>query len=526
MDNFTWRSWLNLPHLSTEAPGFRACFPIFSWLVFHPHITAVAALFAAAIAFLGSSPLIACGTVCLWTGLFSFCLESKVLERILFPPFTAVMTWGALGTGVGIPIMYASPYFSEFYKVYDVGDWQGVLMAAQVAYLLAFPFAWLGYWSFGFRKVEPITAGDASQISTARSQSGLVCLAWILLLAAILLMAGKTMSGLDDRSVLAHSGSALPAAVAIPLKILPKFGMMGFVFAPFLWSRSRISGKFAVGILLLVYVAMALASGSRGLLLYMGVFVFAGCYLFRRKNSRIFEVSLIVLALVSAILTSLLLSYRLSDNFHRTTSRAVMERLRILIEPETLRTAFYWSPEGIYRFGYSLLTVDDHIVFALTPGKVPYAGLSGFSAVLWTWIPTTLAPGKKPLLDAEIVTGAYEMPPVEKKTGAGISLAADAWRRFGWGGIPPSMAIAFCLYGLLARCCFAVWRTGGMLGWGFLVFLMMYFWSRPFGTVLGTWWGFLYDTPKHLAAITGLCLTVALLHRSIHPESDNSKNIS
>jgi hypothetical protein len=494
----------------SDAPGFRACFPVFSWLVFHPQITAVVAGSAALVLFI-SSPLFACGLLCIWTAFLSFFLERKVLDRLFFPPFTAVICWAALGTGVGIPLMYSSAYFREFYDVYQIADWRDPLLASQCAYLLAFPFAWLGYWAAGFRKVKSLRDESIADGPPIRNQQVLVWVGWILLLVAVFLIVGKGLTGFEDRGT--GFGARESAGNLFMLNFLPKFSMMGFVVVPFLWQTSKLGGKVIVGALVLVYAGFALASGSRGLFLYMAVFLFAGTYLFRRKNSRLFELSLMMLVCAGALLTSLLLAYRTSPEFQTTTSRDMMARLRLLVDSESYRQSFALYPEGLYRFGYSLFGLDDHIVFAQTPGRLPFAGFSGVSAVIWTWIPTTLCPTKPPLLDAEMITGAYESPPVKKKIGTTISLGADAWRRFGWAGVPPLALLAYALYGFLSRWCLNVWMTGRTIGWCLLVFAMMYFWSRPFGTVLGTWWSFFYDTPKHIAALLAVCAVVSVLAR-------------
>ncbi|MBE2205428.1 MAG: hypothetical protein IAE94_13935 [Chthoniobacterales bacterium] len=512
-----------------EAPGFRACFPAFSWLIFRPQITGCLAL-ALALVSVRSEPLFACGFLCLWTGLLSFFLERRVLDRLLLPPFTAVMSWAALGTGLGIPLMYASPYFQEFYEVYRVDNWRAVLFATQCAHLLAFPFAWLGYWSLGFRWVGSLRGEESVWSLSEGTRRKVTLLGWLLLVVAVSLLSAKALMGFEDRSVLARTlGAEGTTSAAFLLNVLPKFSMMGFVFVPFLWQTGTRMGKGCVGGLLLVYVGFALSSGSRGLFLYMAVFVFVGAYLFRRRDVRSFEWGLVGLGVAGSLLIGLLLAYRTSQGFHETTSKNVMSRFRILADPQTYRESFVLRPEGVYRFGYSLFTFDDHLVFAQTPERVPFAGMAGTSAVLWTWIPTTFLPGKVPLLDAESITGAYENPPVKKKVGTGISLSADAYRRFGWWGVPPVAFLAYALYGLLARWCLTSWRSGSVLGWALLALVVTYFWSRPFGTVLSTWWSFFYDAPKHLITLTVLAALVSVLvkghgdaRKANHPSVDKS----
>lgn len=495
------------------ASSFNRCFPIFSRIIFTPRETAILAVILSALSY-PVSPILFLAIPCLWTALFAFYLERDLLSRMLFPPFTAVVCWAALGTGVGIPIMYSTSFFEYYYRVYAVSNWLDVLQQIQAAYLLAFPFAWLGYWSGGFRHIKKMGV-DLSVISISQAlKPKLLALGWVLIGAAVFMLLVKAMTGMEDRSLLSNqvgaSGST-PQGALFLLNILPKFGMMGFVFAPYLWQSSRWIGRSALAILLSGYTVLALASGTRGLFLYMAVFVFVGAYLFRSKDSRWFELWLLILVAIGLIFSGIVLVYRTSDNFNQTSSNNITSRLFVLADPETYKGAQLFKPETIYRLGFSLYALDDPYVFAMTPERIPRVGFEGTSAVIWTWIPTTLYPNKLPLLDAESITGLYNLPPVAKKYGYAISLVGDAYRRFGWMGIPPLVFLAYTLYGLLSRWCLTGWRNGSVFGWCLLVFAMMYFWSRPFGTILSTWWSFFYDVPKHLIALLALCAVISAL---------------
>jgi len=495
------------------ASSFNRCFPIFSRIIFAPRETAILAVILSALSY-PVSPILFLAIPCLWTALFAFYLERDLLGRMLFPPFTAVVCWAALGTGVGIPIMYSTSFFEYYYRVYAVSNWLAVLQQIQVVHLLAFPFAWLGYWSGGFRHIKKMR-GDFSVISISHAlKPKLLALGWILIAAAVLMLLVKALTGMEDRSLLSTQVGALgstPNGALFLLNILPKFGMMGFVFAPYLWKSSRWLGRSALAILLSGYTVLALASGTRGLFLYMAVFVFVGAYLFRSKDSRWFELGLLILVAIGVIFSGIVLVYRTSDNFNQTSSNNIISRLVVLADPETYKGAQLFKPEKIYRLGFSLYALDDPYVFALTPERIPRVGFQGASAVIWTWIPTTFYPDKLPLLDAESITGLYNLPPVAKKYGYSISLAGDAYRRFGWAGIPPLAFLAYALYGLLSRWCLASWRSGSLYGWALLVFVMMFFWSRPFNTTLGTWWIFFYDVPKHLIVLLALCAVISAL---------------
>ncbi|MEI6377245.1 MAG: hypothetical protein WCO97_08625, partial [bacterium] len=142
------------------------------------------------------------------------------------------------------------------------------------------------------------------------------------------------------------------------------------------------------------------------------------------------------------------------------------------------------------------------------PYPVPHTGFLGFSAIPVTWIPTTIVKKKPRLLDSDFVVGSYNNPP-NQVIGTTISLTADTYRRFGWAGIPVIVLIAFGLYGALVRWMLTWWRHGTLWGWALLFFTMTFFWSRPFGTVLGTWWAFFYDTPKQLLATAVVCLLIS-----------------
>ena len=454
------------------------------------------------------APVLGVGLICLWSVLLAFFLERKVLNRLFFPPFTAVIVWSAMGTGIGIPVMASTSYFQEFVAPYRADNWTASLFAAQCCYLLAFPFAWLGYWVGGFRAVASIRGDSNHEVPSPSLLPQIVPVAWASLLIAVFLITAKSLLGMEDRGALGGTdGHSLPYSFL--LNVIPKFSMMGFVFLPLLWRSGGRREKIVCLLLVGTYAGFALASGTRGFVLFMVFFLFLGAYLFRTENSRLFETGLISLAVVGVLLTSVLLAYRTSPNFHRTTSKELGARLKLLITPGTYDQSFAFGSEGVYRFGYSLYGLDDHIIFALTPTRIPHAGFAGFSALIWTWVPSTFLPGKPPLLDAETVIGAYENPPVEKRPGTMISLSADAWRRFGWAGIPPVVFLFWALYGLLCRWCMARWMGGTIFGWCLLVFMLMFFWNRPFGTVLGTWWTFFYDTPKQLLATAVLCFLVS-----------------
>jgi hypothetical protein len=218
--------------------------------------------------------------------------------------------------------------------------------------------------------------------------------------------------------------------------------------------------------------------------------------------------TLFVLAAVGLLTVLAIYVYRQSDQYVSSKVNDIPARYRAFRDSVIRWDSSKWKPETVFDFGYSFFGLEDVQVYALTPSPVAHAGFSGFGAIPLTWIPTTLAKNKPRLLDAETIVMTYGTP-AGWATGLSISLTADAYRRFGWTGIPLVVLVAFGIYGAIIRWMLTWWQYGTLWGWALLFFTMTFFWSRPFGTILGTWWRFFYDTPKQLLATAVLCFLVS-----------------
>jgi len=476
-----------------EVPkGFRTCFPVLSWWIARPLLVlAVTALAAAFTGFFFGLPA-GLGVACLATPLLGLALEKNLIGRILLPPFTVWAFWSGLGTGLGVPILVLSPGeipISSYLKI-------------QLVYLAIFPIA-AGAYFWAARQVlstESIPgAWDRVALNPGRN---LVLLGWAWFLVSALVMVARCALGLEDRGPAnpRFGPEWDPFGWMIFLSVFPRIDLLGFFFLPLLWSRAAAPGKTVLSLLAFAAFAAALPSGARGIVFYPACFALAGGYFFRRKDHAVFEKSAAGIALVCLVLIYVLLSYRSSPAYRQASSHPEKSRalIALLQKPELGR-------EVLGAFGYSLFGFEDAKVYSRVPQNLAHAGMEGFGAIPYTWIPTYFLREKPSLLDGASIAGAVQSPPLKEMPGHGISLPADAYRRFGWAGIVPVIGFYFMLYGLVARYLLNPAGRGPLDAAACGLFGMSFFMSHPFATLLTSWHTFFYSLPKNFLPVWLAC---------------------
>jgi len=490
---------------------FQNCFPGASAVIRRPGLTL---LVAGGLSFL-AWPL---GTVfmlaplCLWTLLGSLFLERRLLDALIFPPFTSTIFMPALGTGIGLPalvLLYGHPESVEAYS------------AVQFAHLFAFPCAWFGYRAT-FGPVEDLVPGlDGSSASSCPLLRPFA-LGWLAL--AILLFLTKVLLGWEGRG--APLPSLNPAGLFFfePAKLLNLFPL--FIDAPFFFVRFLGSAKFGtrqqavLGALLAAYFFAALGTGSRGDLIYPMLFILAGCFFFRVKDSVRFEKIGLCLLFCFLVIGWIGLNIRSFYLLQGIDSRRPDLRLFSLRE-------FIATPEprgrhaAVATFFTSLYPWYDSRVFARTPKEIPHAGWEGWQAILYTPVPHLLMPNKPSLFDMETIYQRYCSEAQlqyhahrGEPAGSGsiLSIQADAYRRFGWWGIAPVLAASYALFGILTRWMLTLGGGRSLFHWGLLAMVVTFIKGKPMVSLLTTWWSFAYFWPKHLIVLFLLCLTFQFLY--------------
>lgn len=498
-----------------NVPGFAGCFPILHWIIMRPQLTLLTVLLLGCI-FVMQSNVLALAPLCLWTALIAFYLERRLLDRLLFPPFTAVACWNALGTGIGIPIMAWQIQNSSRMGAFGVVDWAPSFLTIQCVFLASFPIAWIGYYLGGFRKVCPLNLFSIEDGINKKTGKQLIIAGWVFFLLAVFLLTLTVIFNVDSRAPSNAKEQISRIFIFIKLfsAISPKWSVLGFIFVPLLWGRGNVFCKVVIFSLLIIYLVIALTTGSRGGLLYPASFVIAGHYFFRTFNSKKIESMLFAIIPLAIFLIFAIYVSRNSQEFRSVQNLSITDKCNVLRKNLLKFDESQVKPWALFDLGYAFFGFEDAKVFAMTPLPVTHAGFDGFEAIPLTWIPTTLYKNKPRLLDAESIVETYNLQPMNV-TGLGISLQADAYRRFGWFGVPFVVIVAYALYGALVRWLFSFWNKRTLWAVFLVCFSMTFFWSRPFGTVLGTWWAFFYDMPKQLLVNAILCFLIIKLAEGV-----------
>lgn len=484
-------------------PSFSANFPLMAWLVGRPGWS-LAGCAAISLVMLPYSLVWALAPFCFWTLLASLWLEKSLLESLLFPPFTSTVFLPSLGTALGLPLLgllYEKPESWEAFP------------SLQIAHLVFFPFAWAGYWVGGFRKMVPPRPLVMKQTLACPS---LVPAAWMCLTLAVAAYVIRVLIGWEGRGAELPSlkpWKNFPVEPGKLLNLFPSLVDATFFFVAVLWKRSAWTGRASLLVLLGVYFLTSMTTGARGDLIYPALIIFAGIYFFREKDGCRYEwlsLGLFAVALLVAYAGLNLRSYYHDQN---VKSQNIAERLRsatdLLRQPairEQRVTLTSWAS--------SLYPYFDARIFKFTPEKIPYAGWAGWQAILWTPVPHLIWPNKPPLLDMEKIYYDYCTPAqlqyhAERNEPVGlgsvISSQADAYRRFGWWGIPPTLFVIYLLYGALVHWMLSLGTGTSLWRWWLVALTPTFFKAKPMISLLGTWWCYIYFWPKQLIFLGLFC---------------------
>lgn len=424
----------------------------------------------------------------------SYYLERNLIGRIILTPFAMIAFWWAMGAGVGIALIT----FADF-NAFDLHLFQVQLVTLCVA-----PLAWFAY-RLGFGRIPRMTFPAGRRAFERDVLRPLAWIGWFF----ILLQVGRTLM-LARLGALDRGDSGLVAlgsshfGVWTYFNLLPRLDMFGFSLMSVVWQRSLGFGKALLIGLLIIYFLIALVSGSRGIVFYPIIYIGAGFYFFRTIRSVKIDLLAMSGVLLFAPLIVFIDSYRNTDSYRATTTMdfagriaAVDDGIERMInrDDDTGR-----DRAGYFTLGAALLGVSDATIYEMTPGGIPYAGFNNIEAILYTFVPAFTKEDKPPLLDSNIVMWSY-VNRVDR-VGRAISLPADAYRRFGWLGIPFAVAFFFWLYGVICRRFYKIYLyKNALLGVLLILLSFSFFQAIPTGTILESWWHLSYNVVKHLVVL-------------------------
>jgi hypothetical protein len=302
------------------------------------------------------------------------------------------------------------------------------------------------------------------------------------------------------------------------------------------WPRWRPWQRLAVGGLLVAWLALGLASGSRGQLFNVPLYLFVGALLWRRLSWR--QAGALALAgLVAGVVVAEGVRVRREGPVANAALRRQFETFQIgrqllgtshelyaLLKPSDCAAdlaeqlgkdprlaALLTRPEATLTMPerYHVVRLYD----ACRRRRLPGQGWSGFERLPAGLLPSTLVPGAPSLFDGqgkvEALSASLRLRPGEISYGT-LSLFADAWLRFRWPGVallPAAIGALLALAQSLVLLRVAPWPLIALL-WQLLALSLIGSWIN--NTSLTMIWYLGWDLPK---AALELALLAALARR-------------
>lgn len=430
--------------------------------------------------------------------LFSYWADRKHLGFMIFPPIAMYAFYGFISVGIG-PLCYVLSGMES-----EMSDYLTII---QVAYLVGFTAMLLGYVAVQWReapfKIPDFRMRNLEQLYRPLAATGMILILFSCLAEAVLLYTGAGDRGYAGE-VLLYSRFGFFTYFLI----FQRYLMLAFFFLPLILRVYSNPIKYAMILLVLVYLIFGFASGSRGRLLYPIAYIIAGYWMFGQKEKRIIPVLLITGVLAIAIIP-IMHYYRISAGFYETKQLNILDRLSAVTEISDKASLVDDSAMGI--LAVALIGEADYLVYANTPSAVPFVGLQDFERIIYIWVPTFFYRAKRTLSDGYEIVVNYDYSKFFERHSVGISFNADLYRRSGWWGIIIGNVLYGVLFGFICKYTFAYYRKNQLIGLQLVILLQSQLYKMQSSTVLTTFerWG--YDFVKHAIMIVVLTLLVRAL---------------
>ena len=459
---------------------FKNSFPMIYWFISHPGVSFVTALIAAIAASFYSAH-ISLSIVCAYYLLLTYYFERRHLNFLLMTPITIYSFVEFMRLGI-------APVFLVFL---NGGVLDYYILDMQIAHVLTFPLV-IGAYQFINRREPAFSLPDASTNASqpfykSMKMSGWLCLSY----TCIMLFVGAKTGDLDRGD--AGATASLFDVFALFIRITD----MTFFLLPLVIVRSNHTKRICIYAILMVIFVFYFATGTRGFIFFSGFYLICGYWLVN-GSGKVIKRAGVFLFIMMLFLIPFMAAYRSTSSFMETSLTDVGARLGTVksVKEELGADAFDLS-NNLSMIYKSLLGVSDPIIYELVPSDVPYAGWEGISAVLYAWIPKGVWKDKPLLLDGNEVVAAYSGV-YQERSFSTITFNADMYRRFGWKGIFIGNLIYGIFFGYFSRYIFRLYHKNAILGFLFLAYSVSWFRGFPRGTMLTTFWYFLWETPKYV----------------------------
>ena len=427
----------------------------------------------------------------------SYYLERNLLERVLLPPFSIIAFWEGMGSGIGVSLLTLGNY----------GEFSPGLFKIQCASLLTIPVGWC-FYRIAFGRIRTMHFPEMHRDFDRDVVRPLAWVGWFFLLFQVIRILVMASTGNLDRGELAAgAGGELAGRTNFGFwtvfNLFPRLNFCGFFLVPVVWRMSNSIGRSVMLVFLGVYFLVVLVSGSRGILIYPILFIIIGIYFFRPLKTVKIDLVVCIFAIVAMPFIVIIDAYRNTDAYRSTRTMDISGRLAAFDDAIERIKGDRNNSKGRQNYttlGASLLGRSDYMIYEIVDAGAPKAGFERFRAILYTFTPTFFARNKPVLIDSNLIYWNYLG--VVDGTGRGMSLAADAYRRFGWIGIPAVTAIFFSIYGFICGRFYKIYyRKNALLGILLILLSFSFFHIQPFSSVLESWWQLSYSLVKHVLAL-------------------------
>ena len=364
-----------------------------------------------AVAILGFAPLM-------------IAIDEDLMPGFFIGPATYMYLYHALGWAIGpVGQLHIAGWADFVEHGFSLSQWAVVIGLATFSVVYPQAFRVIARWS------------NRHDVRSDESQSDWQRYTWLLLLVTLLVMGYGVYVGVGDRWL----GSEMVFSAA-QQTIFSAFGYVEQALFFFLGYQVARRGQLWIGLWLAIiggHAVYSLTQGGRGLLVTAAMASAIGLALGGVSRRKIFLAGAFV-AIPFVPLAAVVDVYR-SGGSYGASGQGFGERVTALGQASD----DFWSDAVVQNLQSSevfwrRVTADvADRVFELTPSVIPHAGFDSIENVLWVFVPSVFAPGRPNLSDGNLAAIQYGAGAGEEgRLGFYMPTVGDAYRRFGWTGIP------------------------------------------------------------------------------------------